>query len=134
MLVRSRPNQGRIPHNLTPANTGPHVQNPQKQNLLHQAGAASLGIEMGAAVAVGYLVGVWVDGQLGTDPWGMAFFLAAGLGAGVKAVLRVVRQAQDDARQADAQAQAQERRDDALRAASQRLRAAARVSTAGGAR
>ncbi len=81
---------------------------------------------MGAAVAVGYLVGVWLDGQLGTEPWGMAFFLAAGLGAGAKAVLRVVRQARQDARDADAHAQERERRDEALRAAARRLGAAGR--------
>ena len=57
------------------------------------ADVASVGLEMGGCVAVGYFMGSWLDGQFGTEPWGTAFFLVCGLGAAVKGVLRVLRKA-----------------------------------------
>lgn len=58
--------------------------------------ASSLGLEMGGAVAVGYFAGDWVDRRFGTEPWGLVFFLTAGFGAAVKALLRVVRRTKED--------------------------------------
>jgi len=59
-----------------------------------KAGMASIGIEMGGCVTVGYLMGSWVDGQLGSEPWGTYFFLVCGVGAAIKGLVRVVRKAQ----------------------------------------
>ena len=55
--------------------------------------AATIGLEMGGCVAVGYLIGSWVDGKFATSPWGMYFFLAAGIGAAAKGLMRTYRQA-----------------------------------------
>jgi F0F1-type ATP synthase assembly protein I len=52
---------------------------------------SAVGIEMAAAVAIGALGGRWLDGKLGTDPYLMWFGLAVGIGAAVRAVLRVVK-------------------------------------------
>lgn len=52
---------------------------------------ASVGLEMGLAVAAGLWIGRWLDGELGTDPWLTFFFMACGFGAAVKAVLRAAR-------------------------------------------
>ena len=54
------------------------------------ADIASIGIEMGGCVAVGYFMGSWLDAQLGSEPWGTAFFLVCGFGAATKGVLRVL--------------------------------------------
>ncbi|MEE2779607.1 MAG: AtpZ/AtpI family protein [Myxococcota bacterium] len=63
-------------------------------DLKDKAGIASIGIEMGGCVTVGYLMGSWVDGQFGSDPWGTYFFLVCGFGAAIKGLIRVVRKAQ----------------------------------------
>ena len=57
------------------------------------ADIASVGLEMGGCVAVGYFFGAWLDGQLGSEPWGMAFFLFCGFGAAAKGLMRVARRA-----------------------------------------
>ena len=57
---------------------------------------ASLGLEMGVAVFLGWALGQWLDRKFGTDPWLMLFFLLIGVAAGFKAVFRVVRQAKSD--------------------------------------
>lgn len=62
---------------------------------------ASIGLEMGGCVAVGYVLGTSVDGWLGTAPWGMAFFLLCGVGAAVKGLLRVTRRAKREAERVD---------------------------------
>ena len=53
---------------------------------------SAVGIEMAAAVALGTLGGVWLDKKLGTTPWLFWFGLAVGVGAAVRAILRVVRE------------------------------------------
>tara|TARA_B100000674_G_scaffold353484_2_gene296542 strand:+ start:160 stop:387 length:228 start_codon:yes stop_codon:yes gene_type:complete len=50
---------------------------------------ASLGLEMGGAVALGYFVGTWVDDTYGVAPYGSAFFMVVGVGAAIKALVRV---------------------------------------------
>ena len=58
------------------------------------ADIASVGIEMGGCVAVGYFMGSWLDAHVGSEPWGTVFFLVCGFGAAIKGVLRVLRKAQ----------------------------------------
>ncbi|MGM0576548.1 MAG: AtpZ/AtpI family protein [Myxococcota bacterium] len=62
---------------------------------------ASIGLEMGGCVAVGYFLGTWVDRSFGSEPWGLVFFLVAGFGAAGKGLLRVVRRARRVTRQPD---------------------------------
>jgi len=52
--------------------------------------ASSVGLELGLAVVIGVLFGRWLDGKLGTEPWMMLVFLALGLVAGFRSVMRAV--------------------------------------------
>jgi ATP synthase protein I len=63
---------------------------------------SSVGIEMAVATFIGWLVGHWLDLQLGTDPWLMLVFLLLGVAAGFKGVFRAAKEAQELLRQADA--------------------------------
>jgi ATP synthase protein I len=63
------------------------------------AGAASLGLEMGAAVAIGLAIGWWLDSRLGTAPWLMLVFLLLGIAAGFKGVYTTARKLQRQAQE-----------------------------------
>jgi ATP synthase protein I len=52
---------------------------------------SSLGLEMGAAVVIGLLVGLWLDNRLGTNPWLTLLFLGFGFAAAAKSVVRAIR-------------------------------------------
>ena len=52
---------------------------------------SSLGLEMGAAVVIGLLMGSWLDGRFGTNPWLTLLFLGFGFAAAAKAVVRAIR-------------------------------------------
>jgi ATP synthase protein I len=52
---------------------------------------SSLGLEMGAAVVIGLLCGVFLDRKLGTEPWLTFVFLGFGFAAAAKAVIRAIR-------------------------------------------
>ncbi|HEX4420181.1 MAG TPA: AtpZ/AtpI family protein [Kofleriaceae bacterium] len=56
--------------------------------------ASSVGLELGIAVILGVLFGMWLDRQLGTEPWMMLLFLVFGLVAGFRNVLRAVARAE----------------------------------------
>jgi F0F1-type ATP synthase assembly protein I len=56
--------------------------------------ASSVGLELGVSVVLALLCGIWLDGQLGTEPWMMLLFLGFGLTAGFRGVLRAVRRAE----------------------------------------
>jgi ATP synthase protein I len=64
--------------------------------------ASSIGLELGLSVAIGVLVGWWLDQHLGTQPWLMLLWLVFGLVAGFRGVMRAVkredRNAQEQAR------------------------------------
>jgi ATP synthase protein I len=66
---------------------------------------ASLGLEMGVAVAIGAAVGYFLDRWLGTKPWLLLVFLLFGIAAGFKGVI-------DAARKASAEMQASNPRDE----------------------
>lgn len=55
--------------------------------------ASSAGLELGISVGLGALFGRWLDGELGTEPWMLLLFLAIGLVAGFRGVLRAVARA-----------------------------------------
>ena len=65
--------------------------------------ASSVGLELGIAVILGVLAGMWLDSQAGTSPWLMLLFLVFGLIAGFRNVLRAVARADkaaaDDAKE-----------------------------------
>jgi ATP synthase protein I len=59
---------------------------------LVKAGAlASVGLEMGVAVVIGWGVGYWLDGRFGTEPWLMLLFLLLGVAAGFKGLIDAAR-------------------------------------------
>lgn len=62
---------------------------------------ASLGLEMGLAVAIGAGLGWWLDRTFGTKPWLMLVFLLFGVAAGFKAVYSAARRAMTDSRTDD---------------------------------
>ncbi len=65
--------------------------------------ASSVGLELGIAVIVGLLGGMWLDSHFGTTPWLMLLFLVFGLVAGFRNVLRAVARAEAAADAQDAE-------------------------------
>jgi ATP synthase protein I len=55
--------------------------------------SASVGLEMGLSVAIGLLIGWWLDQRLGTAPWLMLLWLVFGFAAGFRGVVRAVKRA-----------------------------------------
>ena len=51
----------------------------------------AVGLEVVFSIAAGYLGGEWLDGRLGTTPWLKYVGLVAGVGAAIKALIRVTR-------------------------------------------
>jgi ATP synthase protein I len=51
----------------------------------------AVGIEIAAAIGIGYLGGQYLDRKLATAPWLSWVGFAAGVGAAIKALVRVVR-------------------------------------------
>jgi ATP synthase protein I len=58
--------------------------------------SSSVGLELGLAVVLGLLFGMWLDRRLGTEPWMMLVFLGLGLVAGFRNLLRAVARAERD--------------------------------------
>lgn len=58
---------------------------------------SSVGIEMAVATAIGWGIGTWLDGRLGTTPWLMVAFLLLGIAAGFKGLLRTAKEIQRQA-------------------------------------
>lgn len=56
---------------------------------------SSVGIEFALAVVIGWAIGHYLDGKLGTDPYLMLLFLVFGVAAGFKALIRVARETRD---------------------------------------
>lgn len=55
------------------------------------ASTGAVGLEIAVAIGIGYLGGQFLDRKLGSAPWLMWVGFAAGVGAGIKALVRVVR-------------------------------------------
>lgn len=51
----------------------------------------AVGIEIAAAIGIGYIGGHYLDHRFGTDPWIGYIGLLAGMGAAAKALVRVTR-------------------------------------------
>jgi ATP synthase protein I len=60
------------------------IADPAYMNALSHAG--SIGLHMVSGIAVGAVLGYFLDKWLGTQPWLTAFFLLAGIAAGFKNV------------------------------------------------
>ena len=57
---------------------------------------SSMGLELGLSVVVGFLIGSWLDGWLGTDPWLLLLFGTAGIVAGYRSIFRLVKRVRSD--------------------------------------
>ena len=66
--------------------------------LKRTASLSSVGLELGLAVGLGYLIGDFVDGKLDTAPWGMIFFIVIGSAACFLSLYRALKriESQDD--------------------------------------
>jgi ATP synthase protein I len=65
---------------------------PETKKLWRIAGSTgAVGIEVAVAIAIGYLGGHWLDGKLHTSPWLTIVGFVAGIGAAIKALVRVTR-------------------------------------------
>jgi ATP synthase protein I len=60
------------------------------RNFYHALSASSVGLELGVAVILALLGGMWLDTQLGTEPWFMLLGLVIGLIAGFRNVMRAI--------------------------------------------
>jgi ATP synthase protein I len=68
---------------------------PEAKNMWRIAGSTgAVGIEIAVAIAIGYLGGRWLDRKFGWTPWLTYIGFASGVGAAVKAIVRVTRQYQ----------------------------------------
>ncbi|MDQ3366930.1 MAG: AtpZ/AtpI family protein [Myxococcota bacterium] len=52
--------------------------------------SASVGLELGLAVIIGLVIGIYMDRAFGTTPWLMLVWLVFGFVAGFRGVLRAV--------------------------------------------
>ena len=52
---------------------------------------SAMGLELGLSVIVGLLIGNFLDGQFGTEPWLLLLFLIFGLIAGFRSVFRLLK-------------------------------------------
>ena len=57
---------------------------------------SSMGLELGLSVVSGFLIGSWLDGWLGTEPWLLLVFGAAGIIAGYRSIFRLMKKVQSE--------------------------------------
>jgi ATP synthase protein I len=75
---------------------------PEAKKMWRIAGTTgAVGIEIAAAICIGYLGGHYLDHKLGTQPWLTYIGLGGGIGAAIKALARVSRDYQRDQKQLD---------------------------------
>jgi ATP synthase protein I len=53
--------------------------------------AGSIGLVFVVSIVIGTLIGVWLDGKLGTKPYLTLFFILIGIAAGVKNVIYYIK-------------------------------------------
>lgn len=68
------------------------------RGLKRTASLSSVGLELGLAVGLGYLIGDFVDEKWDTTPWGMIICIVIGSAAGFLSLYRAVKRVerQDD--------------------------------------
>lgn len=71
------------------------MKDPETKKMWAQvASASAVGLEIAIAIVIGYFGGQYLDRKLETAPWLMWLGFTAGIGAGIKALFRVVREYQ----------------------------------------
>jgi F0F1-type ATP synthase assembly protein I len=72
--------------------TGTPPIDPETKKMWRIAGTTgAVGIEIAAAIGIGYLGGHYLDHKFGTQPWLSYLGFVAGIGAAIKALVRVAR-------------------------------------------
>jgi F0F1-type ATP synthase assembly protein I len=75
--------------------TGTPPIDPETKKMWRIAGnTGAVGIEIAVAIVIGYFGGNYLDKKFGTQPWLMYLGLLAGIGAAIKALVRVTREYQ----------------------------------------
>ena len=68
-----------------------------KTKLIKQvASYSTLGLEMGLSVAVGAVIGYYIDKWLNSEPWFLIVFLLLGVVAGFKSLYRALKRLQKE--------------------------------------
>ncbi len=65
---------------------------PGKKNLIKYLRFSTFGLEIGAAAAIGILIGWYLDRLLGTKPWLLVVFMLFGIAAGFRSIFRLLRE------------------------------------------
>ncbi len=63
------------------------------KRFMSAASLSSVGLEMGAATAIGFGIGYWLDTRFGTAPWLQIIFLLFGVAAGFKGLYDATKKA-----------------------------------------
>ena len=79
----------------------PPKQRPRRTNLRQYLSLSALGIEIGVAVAIGLLVGWYLDRLFGTEPWLLIAFSIFGIVAGFRNVIVLARKEFDKYSESD---------------------------------
>lgn len=64
---------------------------PEKKGVQQYLSLSTLGIEMGVSLAVGILLGWYLDRLFGTGPWLTIIFSLFGIAAGFRSIIRLAR-------------------------------------------
>jgi ATP synthase protein I len=60
-------------------------------NLRPLLAASSIGLVFVVSIVIGTLIGVWLDGKFGTEPYLTFFFIFIGIAAGVKNIIYFIK-------------------------------------------
>ena len=74
-----------------------------RQQLVQALKRSSIGIEMAVSVLVGYLMGQWLDGKFGTQPWLTVTFMLLGIAASFVALFRMAQRVSREAADEEAE-------------------------------
>ncbi len=75
----------------------------QKKGIAKYLKYSTVGIELAASIAVGALLGSWLDSKLGTEPWMFLFWLMCGMAAGFRSLYRMAKKYMKEMKEDDYQ-------------------------------
>jgi ATP synthase protein I len=93
---RGEMSQDSLMPSVHPTNVRAGVADPaarKGKRVYNALNASSVGVELGVSVALGLLVGYFLDKRLGTEPWMLILWMVLGLVAGFRGVFRAVARA-----------------------------------------
>jgi ATP synthase protein I len=67
------------------------VDKETKQTVIQMASVSSIGIAMVLAIFGCFFLGRWLDGKLGTEPYGTLLFLLIGIAAGFRNIYVLIK-------------------------------------------